>query len=395
MSARFERLGVVDRDQFTAHAPGKLVPTTGGGIAFVPAALPPQFEISPDVLLALDGASSALGMLGGVGRLLPNPHLLISPYLRREAVLSSRIEGTQSTIADVYAAEAGQTQLFEDTADVSEVQNYVLAHELGLRRLSELPLSLRLIRDLHKRLMHSVRGGDQTPGRFRDSQNFIGPPGTTIANATYVPPPVPEMKRALDDLERFLHDRALPPLMQIAIAHYQFEAIHPFRDGNGRVGRLLISMFLCERGLLPAPLLYLSAYFERTRSDYYDLLMRVSTHGDWSAWLRYFLEGVRAQATEAVEDSQRLLGLRESCRATLIAANARPTAIKLLDSLFANPYITARTASTQLKVSDPTARAAISDLLAHGVLEEISGRRWGQVFLATNILAALQGHAQE
>ncbi len=350
--------------------------------------------MSPDVVLALDRASNALGMLSGVGRLLPNPHLLISPYLRREAVLSSRIEGTQSTLADVYAAEAGQTQLFEDASDVAEVRNYVQAHELGLRRLSELPLSLRLIRDLHKGLMQGVRGGDQSPGRFRDSQNFIGPPGTTIADAIYVPPPVPEMKRTLDDFERFLHDQALPPLVQIALGHYQFEAIHPFRDGNGRVGRLLISMFLCERGLLPQPLLYLSAYFERTRADYYELLLRVSTHGDWLSWLRYFLEGVRVQATEAVEDSERLIGLRESCRSMLVAAKARPAAIQLLDGLFVNPYITARMASAQLNVSDPTARAAISDLLAQGVLSEVSGRRWGQVFLATHILAALRGHAE-
>lgn len=384
----------MDRNQFTEQAPGKLVPTTGKAFAFVPAALPPPLELSAEVVLALDRASNALGTLSGVGRLLPNPHLLISPYLRREAVLSSRIEGTQSTIADVYAAEAGQTQLFEDVSDVREVQNYVQAHELGLRRLSELPLSLRLIRDIHKRLMQGVRGGDQSPGRFRNSQNFIGPPGTTIADAVYVPPPVAEMRSGLDNLERFLHDRGLPPLIQIAIGHYQFEAIHPFRDGNGRVGRLLISMFLCERGLLPAPLLYLSAYFERTRADYYDLLMRVSTTGDWPSWLRYFLEGVRAQATEAVEDSQRLLGLRERYRSTLIAAKARPTAIQLLDDLFINPYVTARMASAQLEVSDPTARAAISDLIEQGVLSETSGRRWGQVFLATEILAALQGHAE-
>lgn len=382
----------MDRSQFTARAPGKLVPTTGGSVAFVPAELPPRLDLSSDVVLALDRASNALGMLSGVGRLLPNPHLLISPYLRREAVLSSRIEGTQSTIADVYAAEAGQTPLFHDASDVREVQNYVRAHERGLRRLAELPLSLRLIRDLHKILMQGARGSDQSPGRFRRSQNVIGPPGASIENATYVPPPVPDMQRRLDNLERFLHERTLPPLVQIAIGHYQFEAIHPFRDGNGRIGRLLISMFLCERGLLPQPLLYLSAYFERTRTDYYELLKRVSTHGDWSAWLLYCLEGVRAQAAEAVDDSQRLISLREAYRSKLVAAKARPTAVHLLDRLFVNPYVTARIASDELGVSDPTARAAISDLLAHGILSEVSGRRWGQVFLATHILAALKGH---
>lgn len=382
------------RDQFTEHLPGRLVPIAGGAAAFVPAPLQATFELSPAAVRLLDQASSALGMLSGVGRLLPNPHLLVSPYLRREAVLSSRIEGTQSTIADVYAAEAGQTQLFSGATDVREVQNYVEAHEFGLRRLSELPLSLRLIRELHEHLMRGVRGADQTPGRFRRSQNFIGPPGATIADATYVPPPPPEMKRGLHDLELFLHDQTLPPLVQIALLHYQFEAIHPFRDGNGRVGRLLVSMFLCERGLLPQPLLYLSGYFERTRTDYYDLLLRVSTHGDWDSWVRYFLEGVRNQAVEAGEDTQRLLVLRERYRAALVASKARPTAVQLLDRLFVNPYITAKEAAERLGVSDPTARAGISDLLREGVLVEVSGRKWGKLFLAVELLAALRGHEE-
>jgi Fic family protein len=382
----------MDSDQFSRDAPGRLVPTVGGAVAFVPTRLLPTLTISPAAIRLLDQASSALGTLSGVGSLLPNPHLLISPYLRREAVLSSRIEGTQSTIADVYAAEAGQTQLFRDAADVAEVQNYVRAHEFGLRRLSDLPLSLRLIRELHEQLMQDVRGADQTPGRFRRSQNYIAPPGTSIADAIYVPPPPAEMKQALADLERFLHDQTLPPLVQAALVHYQFEAIHPFRDGNGRVGRLLVSVFLCERGLLPQPLLYLSAYFERTRSDYYDLLMRVSTHGDWDAWVRYFLEGVRTQAAEAVEDTQRLLALRERYRNSLMASKARPTAVQLLDRLFVNPYITAKEVTERLEVSDPTARAAISDLLREKILVEVSGRKWGKLFLADELLTALRGH---
>ncbi len=382
----------MDRDQFSEDAPGLLVPTVGGAVAFVPVQLLPTFAISPAAVRLLDQASNALGTLSGVGSLLPNPHLLISPYLRREAVLSSRIEGTQSTIADVYAAEAGQTQLFRDAADVTEVQNYVRAHELGLRRLSDLPLSLRLIRELHEQLMRDVRGADQTPGQFRRSQNFIAPPGTSIADAIYVPPPPLEMKQGLADLERFLHDRTLPPLVQAALVHYQFEAIHPFRDGNGRVGRLLVSVFLCERGLLPQPLLYLSAYFERTRADYYDLLLRVSTHGDWDPWVRYFLEGVRTQAAEAVEDTQRLLALRERYRNSLTASKARPAAVQLLDRLFVNPYITAKEAAERLGVSDPTARAAISDLLSQGILVEVSERKWGKLFLAEELLTALRGH---
>jgi Fic family protein len=240
--------------------------------------------------------------------------------------------------------------------------------------------------------MQGVRGANQTPGQFRRSQNFIAPPGTAITDAIYVPPPPSEMKQGLEELERFLHDRTLPPLVQAALVHYQFEAIHPFRDGNGRVGRLLVSLFLCERGLLPQPLFYLSAYFERTRTAYYDLLMRVSTHGDWDTWVRYFLEGVRTQAIEAVEDTQRLLTLREHYRSSLVASKARPAAVQLLDRLFVNPYITAKEVATRLQVSDPTARAAISDLLGQGVLVEVSGRKWGRVFLAAELLSALRGH---
>ena len=377
---------------FTADAPGELVRTTSGEIAFAPAPLPPRLTFDIETVRLLDRASSALGELSGTGRLLPNPHLLIQPYLRREAVLSSRIEGTQSTLSDVYAAEAGQTQLFEDGGDVREVRNYVVALEHGLRRIDELPLSLRLIRELHDRLMDGVRGGEHAGG-FRSSQNFIGPPGATIASASYVPPPPLEMKAALEQLELFLHDDSLPPLVQIALAHYQFEAIHPFLDGNGRVGRLLIPLFLVERGLLSQPLLYLSAWFERTRADYYRLLMRVSTHGDWDGWLRYFLAGVQVQATEAVSDAKRIVSLLDDYRQQLILDRARQATNELLDHLSVNPYVTVREAQQWLGVSDPTARAAIEDLVGYGILTEISGRRWGKLYLADELLSVLQGDA--
>lgn len=242
--------------------------------------------------------------------------------------------------------------------------------------------------------MTGVRGGDQRPGEFRRSQNFIGVPGATIETATYVPPPPLEMQRALEQLELFLHDESLPPLVQIALAHYQFEAIHPFLDGNGRVGRLLVSLFLSARELLSQPLLYLSAYFERSRSDYYDLLLRVSTHGDWDSWIRYFLEGVRVQAAEAVEDAQRIVSLQERYRLRLIEARARAATNELLDCLFMNPYVTVREATHMLDVSDPTARAAIGDLVRHGILTEISGRRWGKLYLAEELLSALRGDQQ-
>lgn len=376
--------------QFTDAAPGRLVPTIHGELAFVPAPPPPALELTPRLVHLLDRAATSLGALGSIGRFVPNPHLLVFPYLVREAVLSSRIEGTVSTVADVFAAEAGQLELLE-TQDVREVQNYIRAHEYGLERINSLPLSLRLIRELHARLMDGVRGGGETPGELRNSQNFLGPPGASIRDATYVPPPPHEMLDALHQLEGFMHDTELPPLVHAAILHYQFEAIHPFRDGNGRVGRLLISLFLCARDLLPQPLLHLSAFFERTRSDYYRLLLRVSTHGDWEAWIGYFLEGVRAQASEALEDAQRLLELRERYRRTLGESGARASAQRLVDRLFTNPYITVRDAVEYLGVSDPTARAAIRDLEDRGILEEISGRRWRRVLIAAELLAMLRG----
>jgi Fic family protein len=285
------------------HAPhaGRIVRTAGGNAAFVPAPLPPELAFDLDLVRAMSRADAALSELSGLGALLPNPHLLIAPYLRREAVLSSRIEGTQASLADLLADEAGEAS-HAAPDDVREVRNYVAALEYGVRRLDALPLSLRLVRELHEKLMKGVRGEKATPGEFRRRQNWIGPKDCTEAVATYVPPPVREMKEALFDWEKFLHQRdTLPELVQCALMHEQFEAIHPFLDGNGRVGRLLITLFLIERGRLSQPLLYLSEYIERHKQDYYDALQRVRTHGAWSEWLRYFFEGVRWSAARGVD----------------------------------------------------------------------------------------------
>lgn len=373
---------------FTANASGHLTRTPSGNPAFVPAPAPRVLELSPEAVALLDEASHRLGVLHGIGRRLPNPHLLIGPYLRREAVLSSRIEGTQTTLSDVYAAEVEQLSLVT-SPDVQEVRNYMAAYEYGLSRLATLPLSLRLIRELHERLMTGVRGHSRRAGEFRTYQNFVG--GTSERDATYVGPPVPEMRQCLDDLEHFMHDRTLRPLVQMAVLHYQFEAIHPFGDGNGRVGRLLMGVFLSERGLLPQPLLYLSAYFERTRDAYYDGLLRVSSHGDWDGWLRYVLEGVRVQAEEAGELAERLLELQGRYRRELQRAHATSNALALVDALFANPLVTTRRVQELLAVSPPTARAAIRTLEAAGVLRELTNRRWGRVYRADEIYAAIRG----
>ena len=378
----------MDADKFGAEAWGELTRTLEGDLAFVPAAAPRDLDLSDEAIALLDAASNSLGLLAGIGRGFPNPHLLIAPYLRREAVLSSRIEGTDTSLSDIYAAEAEQLSLVE-VADVQEVRNYVVAYEHGLERLSSLPLSLRFIRELHERLMTGVRGGRMQPGQFRTYQNWIG--GATARDAVYVPPPPAAMMERLDDFERFLHERPHRPLVQAAVVHYQFEAIHPFGDGNGRVGRLLVLLFLAERGLLPQPLLYLSAFFERSRSTYYDLLLRVSTHGDWDAWLRYFLQAVGTQASDAAALADRLLALNARYRQELQRSRATGNTLALAEALFVNPIVSASSVQRALGVSAPTARATIRSLEERGIVREITGRSWGRVYEAEEILGLLRG----
>ncbi|HEV7505839.1 MAG TPA: Fic family protein [Thermoanaerobaculia bacterium] len=373
------------------HAPsaGRLIQAPGGFAAFVPAPLPPELAYGGTLVLALSRADAALSELSGLGRQLPNPHLLIAPYMRREAVLSSRIEGTRTSLSDLLRDEV-EVERTQD-ADTQEVRNYVSALEYGLERLRELPLSLRLVRELHERLMRGVRGDQATPGEFRTSQNWIGPAGSTPATAPYVPPPPPEMMEALANWEIFLHQRErFPDLVQCALMHEQFEAIHPFLDGNGRVGRLLITLFLVERGRLTQPLLYLSDYIESHRQQYYDSLQRVRTEGDWSGWLHFFLVGVEETARAAVRQAGGLMDLRETYRQRL---GRKPNALKLLDELFVNPYITAARAVRVLGVSGPTARHAIALLQEEGVLGEMTGRSWGRIYLARPILQAIEARA--
>lgn len=324
--------------------------------------------------------------------MLPNPSLLVGPYVRREAVQSSRIEGTRTDfdellLSDVALADALETAPASD--DLRAVRNYVAALEYGVARLAELPLSLRLVRELHARLLDGVRGNIADPGNFRRSQNWIGPPGSTLQNATYVPPPPEEMMGCLGDWENFLHEReTLPDLVQCALMHEQFEAIHPFLDGNGRVGRLLITLFLIEQGRLSQPLLYLSDYIERHRNEYYACLQRVRTQGDWRGWLLYFLRGVRETAEQASAQAKALLDLREDYRKKFAG---RVRLLALIDALFENPYLTASRAAQVLGVTQPTARREIASLEAAGDLTERTGRAWGRVWTATRIAALLSG----
>jgi Fic family protein len=379
----------VNPSDFRAPGAGRVVQAAGGYAAFIPASLPPELAYDSSLVLALSRADAALSELSGLGRQLPNPHLLIAPYVRREAVLSSRIEGTRASLSDLLLDEAEPEHSAD--GDIQEVRNYVAALEHGLERLPALPLSLRLVRELHERLMQGVRGDRATPGEFRRSQNWIGPAGSTPATAPYVPPPADALMGCLADWETFLHDRdRFPDLIQCAVMHEQFEAIHPFLDGNGRVGRLLITLFLVERGRLSQPLLYLSDYIEAHRQEYYDRLQRVRTDGDWSGWLRFFLTGVEQTARSAVRQASRLMDLREAYRGRL---SKKTNALRLLDELFVNPYLTAARAAQILTSSRPTARQAIGLLQTEGLLEEVTGRSWRRIYLARPILEVIEERA--
>ncbi len=363
-----------------------------GYSAFVPNPLPPDLNWSPRIVRALSDADRLIGRLAGEGARLPNPHLLMRPFVRREAVLSSRIEGTQATLGELLAAEAGAA-VDRSPDDLREVGNYVAALEHGLRRLPELPLSLRMVKELHAVLMEGVRGGHATPGEFRRSQNWIGPPGCTLANATYVPPPPEELMNCLGDWERSLRDRSLPPLIHAAYIHYQFEAIHPFLDGNGRVGRLLITLLLVERDILPTPLLYLSAFFEATRRDYYERLLEVSLQGEWEAWLEYFLNGVARQSEDAVSRAKRINQLLEAWRMKVAGASSKTPAM-LLNLLAANPFVTAKQAAEQLEVAFTTAQRAIKKLQEAAILEEVGDAQRDRVYCASEILKVLEEPAR-
>jgi Fic family protein len=357
----------VDPAQYDDTPYGKPRRTGGrhGYVAYFPHSLPRLLPISPENLLRLADAEAALGRLAGAARLLPDPHLLVQPYLRREAVASTRIEGTQATLVEVFDAEAGDEPL---GADVEEVVNYVRAMELGLRRLETLPLSTRLIREVHSVLLAGVRGRERQPGELRTTQNWIGPPGATIETATFVPPPPGELAGLLSDLERFVHeDPQLPPLVQAALIHYQFETIHPFLDGNGRVGRLLIVFFLVVRDRLPSPLLYLSPFFEGRRQAYYEALQGVRQRGELDAWLRLFLEGVQTQANDALARAERLSDLRERYRAS-VQATTRGGANRLVDLVFEQPVVNARTVERRLSLSRPAALNALRQLETLGIL---------------------------
>lgn len=377
----------MDPKRFTDTNTGRVIKTLQGYYAFIPAPPPETLPLDPATELALSRADAALGELSGLGRYLPNPDLLIAPYVKREAVASSRIEGTQADLSDLLLDELAPERK-SPAGDVLEVRNYVAALRLGMGKLKPLPFAGRLVRDLHRVLMRDVRGEYATPGEYRRTQNWIGPAGTTLMTAKYVPPPVEDMHECLKQWEVFVNMRGrMPELVQCALMHEYFEAIHPFVDGNGRVGRLLIPLFLIERRRLSKPLLYLSAFIEQHRADYYDLLNAVRTRGAWLDWVRYFLAGVTDSARAAVRQADAVLDLRARLHAKL---EGKHRARALLDELFVNPYVTIPRAAKRLKVSDTTADKSVKLLASLRILQETTGRTWGRVWVAGPILKALE-----
>ena len=382
----------MDVDRFKNSPTGSLVKTIDDNWAFVPNPLPPEGmdKFSVEIVGVLSEADRGLGALKSLSKLIPNPNLLVAPYVRKEAVQSSKIEGTQASLADVFYYEASKEK--PRHADVFEVLNYIRAMNYGLSRLKELPLSLRLVREIHSKLMEGVRGEYMRPGEIRTTQNWIGSPGCSLASATYVPPPVPEMNKALGQWEKFLHDDdSIAPLIKCALMHYQFETIHPFLDGNGRVGRLLITFYLYDRGYLDYPILYLSDFFERYRSEYYSLLLGVSQDGDWDAWLKYFVRGVAEQSKVAEENGHRILELQRKYREQLQRESVPGTVFQLLDMLFMNPFVSLPGMSDYLNITWPTAKASVERLLKLGIVKEVSGRKRNRIYCAQELLNILGG----
>jgi Fic family protein len=374
-----------------SNIPGKKVPQ-GSYAAFVPAPLPPKLDWTPRLIRVLSDADRLIGKLAGEGGRLPNPHILMRPFLQREAVLSSKIEGTQATLGELLAAEAG-VAVDRSPDDLREVGNYVVALEHGIVRLKELPLCVRIIRELHGKLMTGVRGQQATPGRFRKIQNWIGKPGSTLATASFIPPPPGEVETCLAAWEKFLHESELPPLITIALAHYQFEAIHPFLDGNGRVGRLLITLFLIERQILPTPLLYLSAFFEAARRDYYGGLRGVSERGEWNEWLEYFLQGVARMSEDALSRAARINSKLIEWQKK-VAGDSTNAPLRVVELLAANPFITAKGAAEKLGVAFTTAQRAIERLERLGIVEQSGDAKRDRVYCAKALLDILEEPAR-
>lgn len=380
-------------NDFRSLEAGQVILTQKGYYAFVPAPLPPKINWTLPLVSALSEAERELSRLATLADAFPFPRLLMQAFIRREAVLSSRIEGTRATLAELYTYESAQLSFLESHDDVREVHNYVAALDYGLERLKRFPMSLRFIREIHEKLMQDVRGGNLTPGEFRRIQNWIGAAGSTLATATYVPPPVDEMNLALSELEKFIHTSTdIPTLARAAMIHYQFEAIHPFLDGGGRVGRLLMALLFAEWQILPQPLLNLSVYFERYRQEYYDHLLAVSQRGDWEAWLRFFLRGVNAQSQDSAARMERLKTIRARYQPIVDADKNSNRMGAVMDFLFGRPIFNAKQLAEGVDMPFKTARQYIEKLVQAGIVREVTGYARNQVYRADEVFTALDSN---
>ena len=368
----------------------------GGYLAFLPAPLPPpDLTIGSDLQALVSRSDVALGRLDGAVRLVPDTDLFVFMYVRREAVLSSQIEGTQASLMDVLKYEA-ELEGAEQRVDVREISNYIAAMNHGLARLAELPLSRRLLCEVHAVLMKDVRGGEphEAPGEFRRSQNWIG--GASPATARFVPPPWEAAEEAFADLETFLHDaRPMPALIKVGLAHAQFETIHPFLDGNGRIGRLLITFWLVEQGILSKPLLHPSVFLKGYRTEYVDRLQAIRDDGAWEDWLAFFVDGIGQVATEATERAVDIVRLRHHDRELIASRLGKraPNGLTLLDRLFRQPLVSAKTVERLIDVSQPTASAIVRDLEELQILQEMTGKQRYRLFAYDRYLRLFPGAA--
>ena len=356
--------------------------------AFTPKPLPGTLEFDSELVYGLSEADSALSELNGVARVIPNPALYVAPYTRVEALLSSRIEGTVASLPELYMFETSPER-GERKPDVQEVVNYIKALNAALEDIKTLPLSLRFIKEVHKNLMKGVRGHKSTPGEFRTTQNWVGPAGCNLTDATYVPPPVPDMHKALDNWEKYLYlEDSTPILVKAAIMHYQFEAIHPFLDGNGRIGRILIILFLVVTGRLSYPMLYLSRYFEETREEYYERLLDVSRRGLWEDWVKYFLKGVYTQSKDALETGVRISTIKDEYNERISGIRATADTFRLVELLFTYPYIHARKAAAELGLNYHNVYRGFKKLEGIGIVSRY-GRRGRDIIYRADKLADL------
>jgi Fic family protein len=376
--------------RYDPTAAAHLVTAISGVRAFVPPPLPPELLFTPDLVALLSTADRALGQLAGVTASMPSPHLFTRALLRREAVLSSRIEGTQSTLSDLVLFEVGRRP--DASGDVQEVSNYVAATDYLLAADRTVPVGLWLLREAHRILLTGVRGDTADPGHFRTDQNWIGAAGADVRGARYVPPPPERLPDCLDLFQAYLRGpRSLPPLVDLACLHYQFEAIHPFRDGNGRVGRLLITLLLVEWGLLPGPVLDFSAWIEQRRDEYYARLLAVSTNEDWPGWIAFFLDAVAEQARDVLQRARALHDLRDEYRARVTGVRSSSLLPKLVDEVFVNPAVTAGTVQRALGITNRAALVNIERLVAEGVLVEVESQGRTRRFLARELVAVVNG----